>query len=65
MNNKDKVIAAFLVSVGLFSTAQSVEYVSMLSEKDKGVLISVATEQSGMVQAGDGAEMFQETNNKK
>lgn len=57
------MIAAFLVSVGLFSSAQSVEYVSTLSEKDKGALISVATDRSGMVQAADGAEIFQENKN--
>jgi len=65
MNNRDKVIAAFLVSVGLFSTAQSAEYVSTLSEKDKGALISVATDQSGTVKAADGAEIFQENKNQK
>lgn len=42
MKNKDKVIAAFLVSMGLFSTTQATQYVSALSTKDKQALSAVA-----------------------
>lgn len=42
MKNKDKIIAAFLVSLGLFSTAQATQYVSSLSVQDKQVLSSAA-----------------------
>lgn len=42
MTNKDKVIAAFLVSVGVFSAAQAMQYVGALSSKDKRALSYVA-----------------------
>lgn len=35
MTNKDKVIAAFLVSVGIFSAAQAMQYVRSLSADEK------------------------------
>lgn len=41
MANNDKVIAAFLVSLGLFSTTQATQYISALSAQDKQVLFSV------------------------
>jgi 1-deoxy-D-xylulose 5-phosphate reductoisomerase len=42
MTNKDKVIAAFLVSVGLFSTAVATKYVSSLSPAQKQSLMPAA-----------------------
>jgi len=42
MKNKDKIIAAFLVSLGLFSTAQATQYVGGLSIKEKQALSVVA-----------------------
>ncbi len=42
MMNKDKVIAAFLVSVGIFSTVQAWQYVQTLSTGEKTKLFSVA-----------------------
>lgn len=35
MTKKDKMIAAFLVSVGIFSAAQAMQYVSNLSADEK------------------------------
>lgn len=42
MTNKDKVVAAFLVSLGLFSIVQAAQYVSSLSAQDKSALQYVA-----------------------
>jgi hypothetical protein len=41
MTNKDKMIAAFLVSVGVFSATQAAQYVGSLSSKEKCALVSV------------------------
>lgn len=54
MTNKDKVIAAFLVSVGIFSATQAMQYVRTLSVKDKGALVSVVKASSGNVLLCDG-----------
>lgn len=40
MKNNDKVLAALLVSLGLFSTTQATQYVSGLSSADKQALCS-------------------------
>lgn len=42
MNNKDKVLAAFLVSMGLFTSLQAKVYVSSLSDSDKAVLMATS-----------------------
>ncbi len=42
MKNNDKIIAAFLVSVGIFSAAQATQYLGTLSMKEKTALFSVA-----------------------
>lgn len=42
MTNKDKIIAAFLVSVGIFSAAQAMQYIQTLSTGEKTKLFSVA-----------------------
>ncbi len=42
MTNKDKVIAAFLVSVGIFSATQAVQYIQTLSIGERAKLFSVA-----------------------
>jgi len=39
MAKKDKVLVAFLVSMGMFSSAQAAQYVNNLSAKDKSVLL--------------------------
>lgn len=58
MTNKDKVIAAFLISAGLFSAAQAVKYIETLSTKDKKTLVSVAVDNSGRIIVANGAEIF-------
>lgn len=35
MKKKDKVVVAFLIALGLFSTAQAIRYVSSLSDEQK------------------------------
>lgn len=47
MTNKDKIIAAFLVSLGALSVSQATQYVSAISQGEKTVLIST------MLVAGD------------
>ncbi len=42
MKINDKVIAAFLVSVGAFSAAQAIQYVSKLNNTEKNVIVSAA-----------------------
>ncbi len=49
MTNKDKVIAAFLVSVGVFSAVQAAKYVSSLSLDKKNALVSVAQSSDGKI----------------
>lgn len=47
MTNSDKIISAFLVSLGLLSTAQANQYVSGLSTKDKKAIYFVAQADAG------------------
>ena len=49
MKINDKVIVAFLVSVGVFSAVQAAQYVNTLSAKERGVMISAAKASSGNV----------------
>ena len=42
MTNKDKVIIAFLASVGVFSAAQASQYVGTLTSKDNHTLSILA-----------------------
>ncbi len=55
MTNKDKVIAAFLVSVGVFSAAQAMVYVSKLSVNEKNALVSLTTNHPEQFAACDGS----------
>lgn len=41
MTKKDRLLAAFLVSMGLFSLAQAIHYVQKLPEKQKNALMPV------------------------
>lgn len=43
MTNKDKIIAAFLVSVGLFSVCNAMHYVKALSDTQKTELSLLAS----------------------
>lgn len=49
MTNKDKVIAAFLVSLGLFSVANATKYVISLSGSEKESILSVAATSNGNI----------------
>lgn len=42
MSSKDKGIVSLLVSVGVFSPAQAVNYVGTLSAKEKEALLTVS-----------------------
>jgi len=42
MKNKDKVLAAFLVSMGMFSALQATKYIASLSDADKNALVPAA-----------------------
>ena len=42
MKNSDKLIAAALVSAGLFSACQAMRYVKGLNESEKGAIIFAA-----------------------
>lgn len=44
MTNKDKIIAAFLVSVGIFSVTQASKYLGTISRIEKDQLFSAAKE---------------------
>jgi hypothetical protein len=61
MTNKDKVIAAFLVSIGVFSGVQAVHYVGTLSAKDKEVLLPVAKARDAKILVCSGVESFIKT----
>jgi len=53
MKNNDKLIAAFLVSLGLFSTIQAEQYVGALSSKEKNALSAVADADTSNVDTSD------------
>ncbi|MBI4350991.1 MAG: hypothetical protein HY550_06095 [Elusimicrobia bacterium] len=61
MTNKDKMIAAFLVSVGVFSGVQASQYVSTLNTKEKKVLLPVAKAKDGKILLCSGVESFIKT----
>ncbi len=58
MTNKDKVIAAFLVSIGVFSSVQAVQYVSTLSSKEKSSLSAVAKDSADKTLLCEGVVEF-------
>jgi hypothetical protein len=49
MTNKDKVIIAFLVSVGVFSAQNAAQYVKGLSSVQKTAFTSLSVNHSGNV----------------
>lgn len=53
MKNNDKFLAAFLVSMGLFSTVQAEQYLSALSLVEKQTLSAVAADASDNVEPSD------------
>ena len=48
MAKNDKLIVAFLVSMGLFSATQATQYVETLSNQDKVNLTTVVKDASGI-----------------
>lgn len=65
MTNKDKMIAAFLVSVGVFSAVQATQYVSTLSLDKKNSLASVAKSSDGKILLCSGVYEEKNQNNGK
>lgn len=65
MRNNDKIIAAFLVSLGIFSAAQAVEYVDNLSKKEKASLFSVSSIKTNQIFLCSGAEEYTQGNGKR
>lgn len=65
MTNKDKVIAAFLVSVGVFSAAQATKYVATLSQNEKASLISVSANKDNQIFLCSGTEEYTQDGNNK
>ncbi|HBB66319.1 MAG TPA: hypothetical protein DCZ93_03250 [Elusimicrobia bacterium] len=61
MKNSDKILAAFLVSMGLFSSLQAGTYVGSLSSGDKDSLMSVAMSAGDNVAGTEGVRDPAET----
>lgn len=49
MANKEKIIVAFLVSVGVFSASQAAQYVGSLSNGNKKALMAIAKKADGKI----------------
>ena len=49
MAKNDKLISAFLVSIGVFSSAQAMSYVKNMTEKEKAALSVVAENPSNII----------------
>lgn len=49
MTNKEKAIAAFLVSVGIFSVTQASKYLGTISHTEKDQLYSAAQENTANI----------------
>lgn len=65
MKNSDKVVVAFLVAAGFFSSVQAKQYLQSLSSRDKKVLLSIS-QSSPNIQLADGsADMFAMGDDKK
>lgn len=55
MTNKDKIIAAFVVSLGLFSAANATKYVLTLTGAEKESIFSVAKMSNSNIIVCDGS----------
>ncbi|OGS07107.1 MAG: hypothetical protein A2270_03840 [Elusimicrobia bacterium RIFOXYA12_FULL_51_18] len=51
MKYNDKIVVAFLVSLGMFSVAQAGQYISTLSSKQKKELVEIKELSKGMLLA--------------
>lgn len=58
MSGKDKIIVSFFVSVGLFSAAQAVQYVSTLSSKQKTKIAVTAKKAKNNILLCSGSSSF-------
>ena len=66
ITNKDKIIAAFLVSVGIFSAIQAAKYVGTLSHREKASLFSVSVNKNNQIFLCSGTEEYaQDTKTRK
>lgn len=65
MKNKDKVLAAFLVSLGLFSTIQANMYVGSLSEVEKQTLFATSQGKPDTVQPAGPTRVLEDQNPKR
>ncbi|PKM97761.1 MAG: hypothetical protein CVU79_06740 [Elusimicrobia bacterium HGW-Elusimicrobia-3] len=66
MTNTDKIVAAFLVSLGLFSAANVTKYVLSLSGNEKESLFSVAKMSNSNIIVCDGSgDILRGNNNNK
>lgn len=63
MKMNDKVLAAFLVSLGLFSTTQAAQYINSLSANDKQALSSAAQTGTDEANGTDPRQVLQQENN--
>jgi hypothetical protein len=65
MTNKEKIITAFLVSVGVFSASQAIQYVGTLSNGQKKALVTIAKKSDGKILLCSGVwdEKLQNDNN--
>lgn len=63
MTNKDKMIAAFLVSVGIFSAAQAMQYVGSLSAEEKNKIAMTAKDSADRVILCDSTDTFSSGSN--
>lgn len=58
MKINDKIVVAFLISTGLFSSAHAMQYVGSMSVKEKCALVSMAKSAAGdTVQPSNGADI--------
>lgn len=58
MNKNDKIIVAFLVSLGIFTATQAVQYIATLSTKEKGQIAATAKKSDGRVILCSGVDSF-------
>lgn len=64
MKAKEKALAAFLVSVGIYSAAQAVQYVATLTAKEKKSLFFSTQHSDDQVQLFAGTVFTSEGGNK-
>jgi len=58
MKNIDKVLIAFLVAAGFFSTLQAKQYVQSLTSQDKKVIAAISKSSPNIQLASGSADQF-------